>query len=270
MKILSWNCQGAASNEFLRVARDIFRRHSPDFFTLIEPRISGTHADMVCRKMGFKNWTRVEALGYSGGIWVLWNEKYEASVVYTHPQFIMMEIILNSKEKVNIAFVYGSPSYTLRRKLWPELNKRKMNMADAWLTVGDFNSVVAQHEVSNQSTFNSQRSSDLGYVGPKFTWTRGLTAENFKGARLDRALCTLEWFNMFANTTVTHLPSVNSDHTPVLIQMNREGMNKVNRRFTFQAAWTLHKDFMNVMNNNWDEQGNLAENNENIKSLLTQ
>lgn len=34
---------------------------------------------------------------------------------------------------------------------------------------------------------------DLGYVGSSFTWVRGLTNDNFSGARLDRTLSTVEW-----------------------------------------------------------------------------
>lgn len=93
---------------------------------------------------------------------------------------------------------------------------------------------------------------NLGFVGPKYTWTWGSTTENFKGARLDCALCSFKWLENFTNTTVTHLPSVNSDHTPLLIQTNRNVKDVANKRFTFQEAWTLHEDFINVMANNWD------------------
>lgn len=103
----------------------------------------------------------MEAFGYSGGIWVLWNENYKAYVEYTHPQFIIMDIQPDNEERKSIAFVYGSPSQTLRRKLWSELSRRNRNMVDAWLCVGDFNSVTVQEEVSNWNTFNSQRCSDF-------------------------------------------------------------------------------------------------------------
>ena len=28
--------------------------------------------DEICKKIGFKNWIKVESVGYNGGIWVFW------------------------------------------------------------------------------------------------------------------------------------------------------------------------------------------------------
>ena len=41
---------------------------------ILEPRISGNMADMVVKKLGFKNHFREEDRGFSGGFWVLWND----------------------------------------------------------------------------------------------------------------------------------------------------------------------------------------------------
>lgn len=30
--------------------------------------MSGANADTVCKKLGFDNWARIEAVGFSGGI----------------------------------------------------------------------------------------------------------------------------------------------------------------------------------------------------------
>lgn len=73
----------------------------------------------------------------------------------------------------------------------------------AWLAEGDFNSVVAREKVSNMDNFNDRRSNrftdwifsqglvDMGYTEPCFTWKRGNDMETFKGAFLDRTLCTM-------------------------------------------------------------------------------
>ncbi|CAN1146455.1 hypothetical protein LINPERHAP2_LOCUS15251 [Linum perenne] len=39
----------------------------------VEPRVSGIIADRVCRTLGFEEVRCVEAIGFSGGIWVLWH-----------------------------------------------------------------------------------------------------------------------------------------------------------------------------------------------------
>lgn len=54
MKIIVWNCQGAASKRFFRAAMSIIKVHKPDCFCLLEPKMSGDNADKVCFKFGFE------------------------------------------------------------------------------------------------------------------------------------------------------------------------------------------------------------------------
>ena len=72
------------------------------------------------------------------------------------------------------------------------------------MAVGDFNSVTSKEETSTPLNFDHSKSSgmnnwisthgliDLGYLGPKFTWTRGKSPQTFKGSRFDRTLCNIE------------------------------------------------------------------------------
>lgn len=55
----------------------------------VEPKISGTLADEVCKKIGQNRWIRSESTGFSGGIWVLWNEEeVEVKLSYAHTSFL--------------------------------------------------------------------------------------------------------------------------------------------------------------------------------------
>ena len=71
---MAWNCQGVASSDFQSVLKSFIAIHRPDMVVLLEPRISGFKADLVIRSLKFHHSHRVEALGYSGGIWILWND----------------------------------------------------------------------------------------------------------------------------------------------------------------------------------------------------
>ncbi|KAK4277819.1 hypothetical protein QN277_015755 [Acacia crassicarpa] len=73
MIIVSWNCRGAGNRSFPLKTKDIVNKYYVNILCLLEPRISGVRADKVCRKLGFSHWMRVEATGFFGGIWVLWN-----------------------------------------------------------------------------------------------------------------------------------------------------------------------------------------------------
>lgn len=63
---------------------------------------------------------------------------------------------------------------------------------------------------------NSEDLVDMGYVGTKFTWKRGINEHTFKGARLNRGLGSVDWFENFPCMRITHLPAVTLDHIPLL------------------------------------------------------
>lgn len=56
-----WNCRGTASKEFAREIKKLVKEHRPAMIVLLEPRISGDSADVVCKRLGMSNWIRSEA-----------------------------------------------------------------------------------------------------------------------------------------------------------------------------------------------------------------
>ncbi|XP_075507519.1 uncharacterized protein LOC142544347 [Primulina tabacum] len=62
---------------------------NPTILGLLEPRVFGSHADEIRKKMGFENWLRVEATGSSGEIWIFWQDtiNMEIAAWLTHDDF---------------------------------------------------------------------------------------------------------------------------------------------------------------------------------------
>lgn len=92
------------------------------------------------------------------------------------------------------------------------------------MIVGDFNVVTCIEEVSNQSSFLQQRCIDFieglvdhGLLSHKLTWMRGRDKNTFRGSHLDCALCLVEWIKLMENVEVSHLPSLNCNHSPLLV-----------------------------------------------------
>ncbi|KAL8151220.1 hypothetical protein V2J09_021028 [Rumex salicifolius] len=57
---------------------------------LLEPQVSEARADEDCASLGFSNNARVETMGLSGGIWILWNsDVIDLWVVLENHHFIM-------------------------------------------------------------------------------------------------------------------------------------------------------------------------------------
>ncbi|XP_019160127.1 PREDICTED: uncharacterized protein LOC109156749 [Ipomoea nil] len=204
----------AGGKSFLRALKNLLKVYKPDILGLFEPKVSGVQADNICKKLGFSDRVRVEALGFSGGIWVFWKSPAQVTVLYTHPQFILLQVASAGQSPWFFAPVYGSPTHHLRRRLWRDLRQSSRSITGPWLTAGDFNSVVQREETMNYSSFSSQRSSDfvnwiqeeglidLGFSGPKLTWIKDGSSDSIKGARLDRALCNTAWRTRFPDALV--------------------------------------------------------------------
>lgn len=239
---------------------------------MLKPRISGSSADKVCRSFGFDNWIRVEAIGFSGGIWVLWRDNLQVDIVTINPQFVLARVKHGNDDWCFISFVYGSPTHSLRRKLWEGLSQECWNINGAWISIGDYNVVLSIEDVSNTNNFASRRCAgmrnwvfkeglvDVRFEGLKYTWMRGRSETTFTRARLDRALCNFEWLASFPHTKVTHLARIASDHAPILISTEADCEGNDERKFKFEAAWVRHSDFNNCMERTWNRDNNFMEN----------
>lgn len=139
-----WNCRGAGHRTFPRLVKEVVKKYQITVLGLAEPRISGDRADQVCTKLGFSYWVRVEATGYAGEIWVLWNKKkVEISYLSSSTQSVHCEILeLASKKTSCVTFIYGDTSPAKRNQLWVDLRVLARSMRREWLVLGDFNTYM--------------------------------------------------------------------------------------------------------------------------------
>lgn len=127
----------------------------------METKISRLTADDVYLKLGFDNWVRVEALGFSGGIWVLWKEEVNIEILSSHPQFIHIEDIEHNGQSWYLSAVYDIPSLHLRRKLWSALLCTKIGVDGPWMMARDFNAMVDVEETTNPDHQGAHRNNDF-------------------------------------------------------------------------------------------------------------
>lgn len=281
MNCIIWNCQGVASREVLRTIKELVRLHNPFILALLEPKVSGIKADEICNNLKFDDWVRVEALGFSGGIWILWKDRIKLDILRTNPQFIFMQVQDHKGERWLFTVVYGSPSHSLRKNLWKNLRQEEININGPWLVAGDFNAVTSPSEISDPTKFSQYRSIDftdwifeqglvdMGFEGQNFTWRRDMQNNHLRAARLDRALGNMEWRMKFQSCKVRHLPMIQSDHAPLLINVYGVSRGKTDQTFKFQAAWLLHKDFEDLVRKSWRPHEDCMSNSRNLLPKLT-
>ncbi|KAI9080518.1 hypothetical protein K1719_037484 [Acacia pycnantha] len=206
MKITVWNCRGAASKGVAAVIRDMKKRYKIDVMVILEPQISGGQANKVIKSWGFGHSYRVEAEGFSGGIWILWElEGLKVDVLVHDEQFIHCKLGLGREHMVFTA-IYASPNEHRRSRIWPILQEIADGMEELWILIGDFNEIKSPLEQKGGGRISETRCNkfntwiqqcrliDVEANGPFFTW-RGPKWEGLERVfrRLDRCLCNTQW-----------------------------------------------------------------------------
>ncbi|RZC83531.1 hypothetical protein C5167_046318 [Papaver somniferum] len=92
---------------------------------------------------------------------------------------------------------------------------------------------------------------DMGYCGPAFTWTNNAVVSTPIYARLDRVLCSANWWMMFPEAAVFHLPRIGSDHSPIYLNTHRICKRR-KPGYRFEYHWTAHPDFQDEVHKAWD------------------
>ena len=264
IKILIWNVQGVGNK--VPMVKEVIRVNNPTMVVLVETHLSGEQADTVCDRIGFSGKLRVDAQGFSGGIWMFWKaEEIMVTSFGSHSQHITVEIKKVGEEPWLFSAVYASPDSSLRRDLWRELERVKQTYDGPWLAAGDFNDTICLSERNGSGGSEMQRRCrmfsdwinnndliDLGYSGPAHTWFRGNSVDTFKSARLDRGLINDKWRIQFTEGSLRNLPKSCSDHCPILISTTGFAPLPASLKpFRFQAAWLNHGKFHEFVKNNW-------------------
>ncbi|XP_010666673.1 uncharacterized protein LOC104883809 [Beta vulgaris subsp. vulgaris] len=264
IKILVWNVQGAGNK--VPIIKELVRINKPSVVVLVETHLSGEQAQKICDKIGFQGQQRVEAQGFSGGIWLLWDTSFVSITSYgSHTQHLTVEIRKLGEDLWLFSAVYASPDSTLRKELWRELEKIKDSYFGPWLLAGDFNETMTMNERNGSESSEMSRRCrefsnwvsnneliDLGCSGPSHTWFRGNSSQTFKSARLDRGLVNEDWRMRFSEGAVRNLPKAASDHCPIIVSTNGFAPIPVSTKpFRFQAAWMNQIKFHEFVYENW-------------------
>ena len=73
------------------------------------------------------------------------------------------------------------------------------------------------------------------HSGPRFTWSTGASLETKTFARLERALCNIQWSTEFTEARVMHLIQNQFNYSPLLISPNGFALiSSMTKPFRFQ------------------------------------
>ncbi len=230
---------------------------------LMETRLEARNIEWLRIKLGMKGALAVDRVGFGGGLAMLWSSDITVSVRSYSPRYIDAEII--SKERVHWRFTgfYGNPEHNRRMESW-DLMRAECSLP--WLVCGDFNEIVdngeklgfqsrAQRLIANfREALTDCELSNLGFQGPKFTWSNLQSNENVIFARLDKGVSTWEWLRLFPATRVRIIPFAPSNQHAIMVDCNVEAVqpSRKKHKFRFEAMWVKREGCEEVIKKAWE------------------
>ena len=95
---------------------------------------------------------------------------------------------------------------------------------------------------------------DLGWAGVEYTWDNMQHGAANVKARLDRALANTELLDIFVESRVRHVSSIESDHCFLVVEL-REHQNNWNKKgmkqFRYENVWQSHADYDELISESW-------------------
>ncbi|KAM1122859.1 hypothetical protein FF1_004322 [Malus domestica] len=218
--------------------------------------------DGVRRRMGFKKGFNVPPIGRSGGLSLWWDEELEVTIQQSSKYVIDAWVrSVADASWTRVTGFYGTAYRQEKASFWEWMNHQFSPASNPWLCGGDFNEFLWESEKSGGSQvlynrpqylasfLNKAELIDLNFHGSPFTW-RGLRNGDLVEERLDRALSNQSWQECWPNTMVIHGTVIGSDHCPLIIQREPQGISG-KRPFRFQSFWVKEVECLQLVEQCW-------------------
>ena len=196
---------------------------------------------------------------------MLWNsDKVEVSILSSTEQEIHAIVkVLNSNLSWLFTAVYASPRTAERHILWENLNKVAELHNMPWVLAGDFNEPLLNEDKFGGRAVSVNRPLlfkecldncgmiDIGFSGPRFTWTNKREVQALIQERIDRFFVNASWCILYPEAKVVHLTRCHSDHCPVMLDMVPSISMGRKRPFKFQTCWLTDPTFPRIVSYAW-------------------
>ncbi|KAL8116353.1 hypothetical protein AgCh_022742 [Apium graveolens] len=217
------------------------------------------------RELRFDGMLTVNAQGRSGGLALLWKMKDQVTLRSLSRNHIDVEVCCENKGRWRLTGIYGEPDRAQRRKTWDLLRNLARDSNLPWCTIGDMNNITSQMDKNGGALypnyliegFNTVLAEvgliDMELVGHQFTWEKGRGTNEWMEIRLDRALISGDWLQLFPLAKLYNLEVTSSDHSPILLipQVSERGVRK--RKFRFENAWLTEPMCRQLVMESWEE-----------------
>jgi hypothetical protein len=127
--------------------------------------------------------------------------------------------------------VYGEPRKELRQQFWDKLRFLRSIRKGPWIFLGAFNEALYKDEDTGpkdrdenqmelfRDCLNDCGLVDMGFSGPKFTWTNRQEGGGNVKVRLDIAVANSEFLQISDGSVVENIITTSSDHLAILVTL---------------------------------------------------
>jgi ribonuclease HI len=265
MSIISWNCRGLGN---LRTVQELYRlvkQKKPIMVFLMETKLRKKKMEAIRCKLGFPNMLVVDSVGRSGGLALLWGDDIYLDIQnFSHRHISGVIKNLSGGAPWKFTGFYGHPDVSKRVEAWALIKHLAQLDPIPWVCIGDFNEVLTTSEklggsgransqmVAFRQTLEFCELTDLGYRGPKFTWSNCQEGSNFIKERLDRGVANAEWRDLFPNSAILVEAILCSDHAPLILCLSGLGGRERRRqRFRYEESWLKEEGYAEIVKQAW-------------------
>lgn len=225
----------------------------PNLVLLMETKAQKKKMENIRIKLTFPNMFIVESVGKSEGLVLFWEDGCDVEIQNYSNRHINATIH-NHQLQVDWKFTsfYGHPDVTRRIEARNLLKALTPLSLVPWMCIGDVNEILTVSEKVGgltrqqnqmrafQQTLEFCGLTDLGFVGPKFTWSNCQEGDAFIKERLDRRVANFAWKNFFPEAEIAVEATICSDHLPLYLHLTKPHKHNHRKpRFFYEASWGM-------------------------------
>jgi exonuclease III len=232
------------------------KQKKPIMVFLMETKLRKKKMEAIRCKLGFSSML-VDSVGKSGGLALLWNDEILLDIQnFSHRHICGVIKNLNGEALWKFTGFYGHPDVSKRVEAWALIKYLAQMDSFPWVCIGDFNEVLTTSEkwggsgransqmAAFRQTLESCKLTNLGYRGPKFTWSNCQEGSNFIKERLDREVANAKWMDLFPNSEILVEAILCSDHAPLILCLSGlGGGERRRRRFRYEESWLKEEGY---------------------------
>ncbi|XP_021747551.1 uncharacterized protein LOC110713405 [Chenopodium quinoa] len=266
MSILSVNCRGLGNTSAVDNLRNLVRREAPSLIFLMETKFSSGEMMKVRAKFPGYDGLAVDSCRRSGGVALFWLKGIEVNLQSMSIHHMDVLLKLGTSNVVwRLTRFYGWSEVHNRHLSWRLLEDLARQSDEAWVCIGDFNEILFESEKKGgrdralwqmenfREAIDVCHLCDVHAEGYEFTYDNGQIDEDNVQCRLDRALVTQSWKDLFPKAKLYNLEREWSDHAPLRFVLEDGGGGVISKEklFRFEQVWTESETCENVVGDAW-------------------